>query len=106
MTKYTLTVKQQPQHHRSHHHASIDCTDDGENVSRRGGLVRPSHIDCDPYGQGALMPTSDEYRKIADEYYRLAREAKTEADRLSLLDGPNSPNREFDSKIRPFGYSF
>ena len=38
------------------------------------------------------MPTSDEYRKIADEYYRLAREAKTEADRLSLLE--------------PFGYSF
>ena len=32
------------------------------------------------------MPTSDEYRKIADEYYRLAGEAKTEADRLALLE--------------------
>jgi DNA invertase Pin-like site-specific DNA recombinase len=32
------------------------------------------------------MPTSDEYRKIAEEYYRLAREAKTEMDRLVLLD--------------------
>lgn len=32
------------------------------------------------------MPTSDEYRKIADEYYRLAREGKTETDRLTLLD--------------------
>jgi hypothetical protein len=32
------------------------------------------------------MPTSDEYSKIADEYYRLAREGKTEADRLTLLD--------------------
>ena len=28
------------------------------------------------------MPTPDEYRKIAETYYRLAREAKTEADRL------------------------
>jgi hypothetical protein len=32
------------------------------------------------------MPTSDEYRKIAEEYYRVAREAKTETDRLALLD--------------------
>lgn len=32
------------------------------------------------------MPTSDEYRKIAEEYYRLAREAKTETDRVALLD--------------------
>jgi hypothetical protein len=32
------------------------------------------------------MPTSDEYRKIAEAYYRLAREAQTEADRLALLD--------------------
>jgi hypothetical protein len=32
------------------------------------------------------MPTSDEYRKVAEEYYRLAREAKTETDRLALLD--------------------
>lgn len=31
------------------------------------------------------MPASDEYRKIAEEYYRLAREAKTETDRLALL---------------------
>lgn len=31
------------------------------------------------------MSTSDEYRRIADEYYRLAREAKTESDRLALL---------------------
>ena len=32
------------------------------------------------------MPTPDEYRKIAETYYRLAREAKAEADRLALLD--------------------
>jgi hypothetical protein len=32
------------------------------------------------------MPASDEYRKIADEYYRLAGEAKTETDRLALLE--------------------
>jgi hypothetical protein len=32
------------------------------------------------------MPTSDEYRKIADVYDRLAGEAKTETDRLALLD--------------------
>jgi hypothetical protein len=32
------------------------------------------------------MPTSDEYRKIAEKYYLLAREAKTETDRLALLD--------------------
>jgi hypothetical protein len=32
------------------------------------------------------MPTSEEYRKIADEYTRLAGEAKTETDRLALLD--------------------
>ena len=32
------------------------------------------------------MPTPDEYRKIAETYYHLAREAKTEADRLALLD--------------------
>ena len=32
------------------------------------------------------MPTPDEYRKIAETYYRLAREAKTEEDRLALLD--------------------
>jgi hypothetical protein len=32
------------------------------------------------------MPTPDEYRKIAETCYRLAREAKTEADRLALLD--------------------
>ena len=32
------------------------------------------------------MPTPDEYRKIAETYYRFAREAKTEADRLALLD--------------------
>jgi hypothetical protein len=32
------------------------------------------------------MPTPDEYRKIAETYYRLAREAKSEADRLALLD--------------------
>jgi hypothetical protein len=32
------------------------------------------------------MPTPDEHRKIAETYYRLAREAKTEADRLVLLD--------------------
>ena len=32
------------------------------------------------------MRTPDEYRKIAVTYYRLAREAKTEADRLALLN--------------------
>ena len=32
------------------------------------------------------MPTPDEYRKIAETYYSLACEAKTEADRLALLD--------------------
>ncbi len=32
------------------------------------------------------MPTSDQYRKIADKYYRFAREARTETDRLALLD--------------------
>jgi len=32
------------------------------------------------------MPIADEYRKIAEEYVRLAREAKTETDRLALLD--------------------
>jgi hypothetical protein len=31
------------------------------------------------------MSTSEEYRKIAEEYDRLAREAKTESDRLALL---------------------
>ena len=34
---------------------------------------------------GASVRTPDEYREIADTYYRLAREAKTE-DRLALLD--------------------
>jgi len=32
------------------------------------------------------MATSDEYRKIAEQYYCLAREAKTETDRLALLN--------------------
>ena len=32
------------------------------------------------------MSTADEYRKIAEEYDRLALEAKTETDRLALLD--------------------
>jgi hypothetical protein len=32
------------------------------------------------------MSTSEEYRKIAEDYERLAREAKTETDRLALLD--------------------
>jgi hypothetical protein len=32
------------------------------------------------------MSTADEYRKIAEEYDRLACEAKTETDRLALLD--------------------
>jgi hypothetical protein len=32
------------------------------------------------------MSTSKEYRKVAEEYDRLAREAKTEADRLALLN--------------------
>lgn len=32
------------------------------------------------------MRTSDEYRKIAEQYDTLASEAKSEADRLALLD--------------------
>jgi TPR repeat protein len=32
------------------------------------------------------MPTSDEYSKLAEEYVRLAREAKNETDRLACLD--------------------
>jgi hypothetical protein len=35
---------------------------------------------------GASVRTPDEYSEIAETYYRLAREAKTEADRLALLD--------------------
>ena len=37
------------------------------------------------YWRGASMPTPEEYRKTAEAYYRLALEAKTEADRLALL---------------------
>jgi hypothetical protein len=32
------------------------------------------------------MPTDNEYLKKAEECYRLAREAKTETDRLACLD--------------------
>jgi hypothetical protein len=32
------------------------------------------------------MSTSEEYRKVAEEYDRLAREAKTETDRVALLN--------------------
>ena len=32
------------------------------------------------------MATSDEYRKVAEEYDRLASEAKTETDRVALLN--------------------
>ena len=32
------------------------------------------------------MPTPEEYRKTAESYYRLALEAKTEADRQALLE--------------------
>jgi len=32
------------------------------------------------------MSTADEYREKADECYRMANEAKTEADRIALLD--------------------
>jgi hypothetical protein len=32
------------------------------------------------------MPKADEYRKIADEYCRLAGEAKTDIDRVNLLE--------------------
>src|SRR5215472_8561619 len=49
-------------------------------------VVRPFHVSCGLYWQGASMPTPDDYRKIAETYSRLAREAKTEADRLALLD--------------------
>jgi hypothetical protein len=31
------------------------------------------------------MPTPEEYRKTAESYYRLALAAKTDADRLALL---------------------
>jgi hypothetical protein len=32
------------------------------------------------------MPTANEYLKMAEECYRLAREAKTETDRLACLE--------------------
>jgi hypothetical protein len=32
------------------------------------------------------MPTANEYLKMAEECYRLAKEAKTETDRLACLD--------------------
>ena len=32
------------------------------------------------------MPTPEEYRKTAEAYFRLALEAKTETDRLALLE--------------------
>jgi len=32
------------------------------------------------------MSTADEYREKADECYRMANEAKTEADRIALLE--------------------
>jgi len=32
------------------------------------------------------MPASDEYSKLAEECFRLAREAKNETDRLACLD--------------------
>jgi hypothetical protein len=32
------------------------------------------------------MPVSDAYRKIAEPYYALAREAKNETERITLLD--------------------
>jgi len=32
------------------------------------------------------MPTSDEYGKLAEECFRIAREAKNEIDRLACLD--------------------
>jgi hypothetical protein len=37
-------------------------------------------------GEAVPMPTSNEYRKKAEECYRLANEAKTETDRLACLD--------------------
>ena len=50
------------------------------------------------------MRTPDEYRKIAETYYRLAREAKAEADCLALLDLAQSwlaaASRE-DTKVCP-----
>ncbi len=36
------------------------------------------------------MPTSEEYRQTAEEYVRLAGEAKTEADRVACLDVAHS----------------
>jgi hypothetical protein len=32
------------------------------------------------------MPTANEYLRLAEECYRLAKEAKTETDRLACLD--------------------
>ena len=55
-------------------------------IRRFHRVVRLIRVNCGLYWQGAPMPTPDEYRKIAETYYRLAREAKTEADRLALLD--------------------
>ena len=37
-------------------------------------------------GSVRSVRTPDEYRKIAETYYRLARKAELEADRLALLD--------------------
>jgi hypothetical protein len=39
------------------------------------------------------MRTPDEYRKIAETYYRLAREAKAEAERLALHKIGSRPPR-------------
>jgi hypothetical protein len=49
------------------------------------------------------MPTHDEYRKLADEYYSLATEAKTETDRLALLD--IAPGRQVSRADRRAGRS-
>jgi hypothetical protein len=35
---------------------------------------------------GTFMSTPEDYRKTAEAYYRLGLEAKTEADRLALLE--------------------
>ena len=39
-----------------------------------------------PPGKRQLMPTANDYLKMAEECYRLAKEAKTDTDRQACLD--------------------
>ncbi len=54
-------------------------------AARRQATIRRASSPFAIYWQNASMPTPEEYRKTAEAYYRLALEAKTEADRLALL---------------------